>query len=149
VLTCVCGGNQLSSLSFSPNVGDISHARKLMNSQPRILLIDKASNRKERINHLKSRGYAVFPALSMEEARSRCMRGGYDLIVVNANGDHDQAVQFCDEIRRQCPKQLLIMCSDQGGGGDYTVASDVSSVAKAVESVLNGNAKQADLASAA
>ena len=120
-----------------------------MNSLPRILLIDNATNRKERINHLKNRGYAVFPALSMEEARSRCMRGGYDLIVVNANGDHQQAVQFCDEIRRHCPKQPLLMCSDQDSGREYTVASDVSSVAKAVESALNGNARPADLASAA
>lgn len=120
-----------------------------MNSQPRILLIDKASNRKERINHLKNRGYAVFPALSMNEARSRCMRGGYDLIVVNANGDHEQAVEFCDDIRRQCPKQPLLMCSDQDSGRDYAVASDASAVAKAVESVLNRNGNSSDLAEAA
>ncbi len=119
-----------------------------MNSQARILLIDKATDRKERINALKSRGYTVFPALSMEEARSRCMRGGYDLIVVNSNGEHEQAGQFCDEIRRQCPKQHLVLCSDSASGRDYAVAPDVDSVVKAVESAL-GDGKQADLASAA
>ena len=117
-----------------------------MNSQPRILLIDKAPDRKERINALKSRGYAVFPALNMEEARSRCMRGGYDLIVVNADGDHQQAAQFCDDIRRQCPKQTLLLCSAGETGRDYAVPPDAASVVKAVESVLNRNA---DLASAA
>jgi len=120
-----------------------------MNSQTRILLIDNASDRKERINALKHRGYAVFPALNLEEARSRCLRGGYDLIVVNANGSHEQAAQFCDDIRRQCPRQQLILCSDGASGSDHTVAPDVSSVVNAVESALNRNAKPADLASAA
>src|SRR5271166_898448 len=96
-----------------------------MNTEARILLIDKAPDRKERINALKNRGYAVFPALNMEEARSRCMRGGYDLIVVNASGEYEATSQFCDDIRRQCPKQLLIMCSDEQPARDYAVAPDV------------------------
>jgi len=120
-----------------------------MNSQARILLIDNAADRKQRINALKNGGYAVFPALRMEEARSRCMRGGYDLIVVNANGQQEQAVQFCDEICRQCPKQLLFMCSEGGSGRDYAIASDVPSLMKAVATVFNGNVRSADLASAA
>ncbi|HZP24361.1 MAG TPA: hypothetical protein VFB04_12990 [Terriglobales bacterium] len=120
-----------------------------MNSQPKILLIDRALDRKERINALKNRGYAVFPALSMEEARSRCMRGGYDLIVINANGDHEQSVQFCDDIRRQCPKQQMILCTDAESDRDYAVASDTSSVVRAVESALPPSAKPSDLANAA
>jgi len=120
-----------------------------MNSQPRILLIDKATDRKDRINSLKNRGYAVFPALNMEEARSRCMRGGYDLIVVNADGQHEQAAQFCDDIRRQCPRQQLVLCSDAVPGREHAVAPDVDSVVKAVESALHANGTQDDLASAA
>ena len=120
-----------------------------MNSQARILLIDKSTDRKERINALKSRGYAVFPALSMEEARSRCMRGGYDLIVVNANGNHDEAAQFCDDIRRQCPKQQLILCSQTQSGQNDAVAADVNSLVSAVESALGSNAAPADVAKAA
>ena len=119
-----------------------------MNSQARILLIDRATDRKQRINALKGRGYAVFPALSMEEARSRCMRGGYDLIVVNANGSSEEATQFCDEIRRQCPRQQVILCTDGTCERDYAIASDVETVVKAVESTLNGG-QPADLASAA
>lgn len=117
-----------------------------MNSQARILLIDKALDRKERINALKGRGYAVFPALNMEEARSRCMRGGYDLIVVNANGNHEEASQFCDDIRRQCPKQQLVLCSADGNGA---VAPDAGSVVDAVESALGRKAQPADVARAA
>ena len=120
-----------------------------MNSQPRILLIDNANDRKERINNLKSHGYSVFPALNMEEARSRCLRGGYDLIVVNANGEHESATQFCDDIRRQCPGQQLILCSNAASDRDYAVESDVSSLITAVDAALRPDAKQSDLASAA
>lgn len=120
-----------------------------MNSQPRILLIDKALDRKERINTLKNRGYTVFPTLRMEEARSRCLRGGYDLIVVNAGDEQEQAMQYCDEIRRQCPNQLVLMCSNDGAERDYAIGSDVTSLVQAVEETLNGKAKPADLASAA
>jgi len=120
-----------------------------MNSQPRILLIDNALDRKERINALKNRGYAVFPTLRMEEARSRCMRGGYDLIIVNANDQQDQAVQYCDDIRRNCPDQMVLMSSKSGSDREYAVSSDVPSLLKAVDSVLQGATKPADLASAA
>ena len=119
-----------------------------MNSQAKILLIDNASDRKDRIHALKSSGYAVFPALNREEARSRCMRGGYDLIVVNANGDYEPAAQFCDEIRRQCPKQLLILCSDEQPARENAVASEVPALVQAVESVL-GKSNSADSAKAA
>jgi DNA-binding response OmpR family regulator len=120
-----------------------------MNSQARILLIDNAIDRKERIQALKSRGYVVFPALNREEARSRCLRGGYDLIVVHADGDQDQAAQFCDDIRTQCPQQRLILCCKGDASRNYAVGSDVPSVLRAVDSTLNANAKPADLASAA
>ncbi len=108
-----------------------------MNSQPKILLIDNAPDRKERINILKARGYSVFPALRMEEARSRCLRGGYDLIVVNAGDLHDQALQYCDDIRKQCPRQLLIMTSDTDSGRDYAIPADLQSLVNAVDRALS------------
>jgi DNA-binding response OmpR family regulator len=119
-----------------------------MNSQ-RILLIDKARDRKDRINALKSRGYAVFPTLNMEEARSRCMRGGYDLIVVNAGDEQEQATQYCDDIRRQCLRQLVLMCTNDGAGRDYAIAPDVDSLVNAVDSTLNASGKRDNLANAA
>ena len=118
-----------------------------MNSQPRILLIDKAFDRKQRINALKARGYAVFPALKMEEARSRCLRGGYDLIVVNAGDEQEQAVEYCDEIRRQCPMQLIVLLGN--AERDYAIASDLESALEGVDRVLNRSSVPADYASAA
>ena len=120
-----------------------------MNSQPRILLIDHAIDRKERINTLKARGYAVFPTLRMEEARSRCMRGGYDLIVVHAGDEPEQALAYCDEIRKNCPSQRLLMSARDGAGRDYAIGPDVPSLVQAVDRVFNASAQPADLASAA
>jgi DNA-binding response OmpR family regulator len=118
-----------------------------MNSQ-RILLIDNANDRKDRINALKQRGYSVFPALRMKEARSRCMRGGYDLIVVNAGDEEQQAIEYCDNIRKQCPRQQVLLCT-QEHTRDYAVAPDVDSLVKAVDSTLHVDQPSADLASAA
>lgn len=120
-----------------------------MNSPAKILLIDNAADRKDRINALKNRGYAVFPTLRREEARSRCLRGGYDLIVINAGDEHEQAAQYCDDIRKQCPRQLLLMCSKGNTERDYAVPLDTDSLLRAVDSVLNQNAKGIDLADAA
>lgn len=120
-----------------------------MNSTRRVLLIDNASDRKERIKALRGRGYDVFPALRMDEARSRCTRGGYDLIVVNAGQEHDRALQFCDEIRQQCPNQLLLMSDDAGTDRDFAVKNDINTLVQRVDSLLQESAKSADLASAA
>jgi DNA-binding response OmpR family regulator len=120
-----------------------------MNSPRKVLLIDNASDRKERIKALADRGYSVFPARRMEEARSRCIRGGYDLIVVNAGNAQEQALEFCDEIRRQCQKQLLLLSSDSPTERDYAVATDMPALLKRVDELLQDNAKAPDLASAA
>lgn len=107
-----------------------------MNSSPKILLIDQAPDRKDRIGALKARGYALFPALKMEEAHSRCMRGGYDLIIVHAGDEQEKALQYCDEIRRQCPKQLLLLSSGSHVDRDYAIGEDVASLLQAVERTL-------------
>ncbi len=119
-----------------------------MNSPRKILLIDNAPDRKERIKALSVRGYAVFPALKMEEARSRCTRGGYDLIVVHAGEQQEQALAFCDELHSQCPKQALLLSSSAVGERDYAVPDDLSSLLQRVDQMLHAN-QQADLASAA
>ncbi len=120
-----------------------------MNPQRKVLLIDNASDRKERIKALADHGYSVFPALRMDEARSRCTRGGYDLIVVNAGKNQEQAVEFCDAIRRQCPKQLLLLASDDTIDRDYAVSGGISALLRRVDGLLREGATTADLASAA
>lgn len=118
-----------------------------MNTPRKILLIDNSSDRKQRIKVLADRGYTVFPALRMEEARSRCSRGGYDLIVVHADGEQQQAVNFCDEIRSSCPRQLLLMSGDGNSGRDYAVSGGIDSLLQRVDEMLQESAKS-DLAAA-
>jgi DNA-binding response OmpR family regulator len=119
-----------------------------MNSQRKILLIDNASDRKERIKALSEHGYSVFPALKMEEARSRCTRGNYDLILVHAGEQLEQAQEFCDAIRTQCPKQLLLMYGNTSSDRDYVVSADLSSLIQRVDNLLRENGRP-ELASAA
>jgi len=118
-----------------------------MNTSRKILLIDNASDRKQRIKALADRGYTVFPALRMEEARSRCMRGGYDLIVVHADGEQQQAIDFCDEIRKACPKQLLVMSGDGASGRDYAVSGGLELLSQRIDEMLQEGTKS-DLAAA-
>lgn len=120
-----------------------------MNSPRKILLIDNASDRKERIALLKNHGYSVFPALKLEEARSRCMNGGYGLIVVNAGEDDERAQAFCDAVQKQCPKQLLLMRTSQSVDRGYAVGSDAQSLLERVNSMLRPDASTSDFASAA
>jgi DNA-binding response OmpR family regulator len=119
-----------------------------MNSPRKILLIDNASDRKERIKALSERGYTVFPALKMEEARSRCVRGGYDLIVVHAGEQQEQALAFCEELRAQCPKQPLLMTGGTAGDREYAVPAGLQPLLQRVDDTLQGNTTS-DLASAA
>lgn len=120
-----------------------------MNSPRKILLIDSAADRKERIRALSKKGYSVFPARKMEEAHSRCMRGGYDLILVNASTDETGALEFCDDIQKQCPKQLLLMCTTAGAAREYAVSVDLPQLLRSVDNLLHEEAKPADYASAA
>jgi DNA-binding response OmpR family regulator len=119
-----------------------------MNTPRKILLIDNASDRKQRIKALADRGYRVFPALRMEEARSRCMRGGYDLIVVHADGDPQQTMDFCDEIRKNCPQQSLLMAGGANSERDYAISGGMESLLQRVDEMLHESSKP-DLASAA
>ena len=113
------------------------------------LLIDKAADRKDRINALKARGYAVFPALKLEEARRRGMRGGYALLLVHSADEPEQAMQFSDDLRQQCPKQLLLVITPEKSERDYTVTAELSSLLATVDKVLGGSAGSGDYASAA
>lgn len=119
-----------------------------MNSPSKVLLIDNASDRKTRIKALADHGYSVFPALRMNEAQSRCTRGAYDLIVVNAGDNQEQALEFCDQIRKQCPKQLLLMTSDATSDRDYAVSGGIPALLQRVAELLPENTKT-DLANAA
>jgi PleD family two-component response regulator len=76
----------------------------------RILLVDGNNfQRKLRAEILTREGYRVYPATHPEEAISRCRPGAFDLLLINGKEDENAALQFCNEVRRQNPKQLIIM----------------------------------------
>ncbi|MGA2991325.1 MAG: response regulator [Candidatus Korobacteraceae bacterium] len=80
----------------------------------KVLLIDNQPDRKERIAVLKSQGFTVYPALDPLQARQRCKANRYDLVIVNAGGNPDVALEVCDQIRSDNQKQPLIMITAPG-----------------------------------
>ncbi len=76
----------------------------------KILMVDNdPKGRKDRINILRAHGFAAYPALNLQQAMSRCRPGAYDLIVVNPHEGKEQALEFCEAIRKQNPQQLLLL----------------------------------------
>lgn len=107
----------------------------------RILIIDsEPTRRKERVAALKQRGYAVFPALKIEEARSRCRRGTYDLIIVSTSANAEAALQLCEEIGKGNAKQLVLrMSSSATDSNDQNMVSDdPTALADRVQALLGG-----------
>jgi DNA-binding response OmpR family regulator len=101
--------------------------------------VDKSIDRKKRIAALKERGFSVFPALKLEEARSRCRPGVYDLIIVNAQDEPELAAAFCDELRSRTPTQAVLLAVSNGAGKtgqDYLVQDDPDALAQRASSLL-------------
>jgi hypothetical protein len=121
-----------------------------MEATHKVLIIDKSIDRKNRIGALKERGFAVFPALRLAEARSRCRPGAYDLVIVNAQDELEMAIAFCDSLRARTPAQpvlLLVSGAAQLPERDYVVAEDPKRLAEAVERMLGGAEGTAELSS--
>src|SRR5689334_14990508 len=130
--------SQNSANSPSPQAQNQTRAK-------RILIIDsEPARRKERVNELKQRGFAVYPALKLEEARSRCKRGGYDLIIVSAAANAEGALQLCDEIGKGTTRQPVLLMTPNGapaGEQNHPVVSDdPKTLADKVEAILSGRA---------
>lgn len=110
-----------------------------MEKKLRILIIDKAADRKKRITALKERGYAVYPALKISEARNRCKTGSYDLIVVNSEEALNEAIELCQVVQQRSPHQpvLLMGSADEASGArEYSVSSDPERLVERVEQML-------------
>ena len=111
----------------------------------RILIIDsEPGRRKERVNALKQRGFAVYPALKLEEARSRCKRGGYDLIIVSSAANAEGALQLCNEINQGTTRQPVLLMTRNGAPASEhnhpVVSDDPKTLADKVEAILSGRA---------
>ena len=123
-----------------------------MEASRKVLIVDKSIDRKKRIAAVKNRGFAVFPALRLDEARSRCRAGAYDLVIVNAQDEGEAAIAFCDSLCERTPAQpvLLVVASDSKlPGRDYVVAQDPEVLADRAEAVLSKSRTKDALAPAA
>ncbi len=110
----------------------------------KVLIVDKTIDRKRRIAAIKERGFSVFPALQLADARSRCRPGAYDLIVVNAPDEPDAAMALCDLVCQRNPRQLVLLTVADGGPRperDYIVDDDPKVLADRVEAALRGSSK--------
>jgi DNA-binding response OmpR family regulator len=105
----------------------------------KVLIVDKSIDRKKRIAALKERGFSVFPALQLAEARSRCRPGAYDLVIVNAQDEPETAASFCDELRARTPAQAVLLATSNGtgpGGKEYLVQDDPEVLAERAAALL-------------
>lgn len=118
----------------------------------RILLVDNAPDRKERIGVLTASGLRVFPALSLQQARERCAPGKYDLIAVNSAGDAEAAMELCDQILAKDPRQrVLLMTPSKTGisGRDYAISDEPHALLAKVKMMLGLEDKSAAMPTAA
>ena len=117
----------------------------VLGEKRKILLVDdEPDGRKQRIGILKDRGFAVYPALAIEQARTRCRPGAYDLIIVHANGNNkDVALELCDRIRENDSRQLLLLMlapEVHVPRRDYLVSNVPKELLERVESLLHPGA---------
>jgi DNA-binding response OmpR family regulator len=112
----------------------------------KVLLIDRdPERRKERISVLNKHGYKVFPALDLQQARSRCKPGAFDLIVVNSGGQPEMALELCDSITTKDPKQAVLLMAATGNQlprRDYIVSDVPEQLLGRIESLF----KRVDMA---
>lgn len=124
-----------TSPDSSPSTGNSPAQPRPQNqaAMKRILIIDsEPTRRKERVSALKQRGFAVYPALKIEEARTRCKRGTYDLIIVSVAANPQAAMQLADEIKQGNPAQLVLLMSAQGTAAGVQNGNSVSDEPKAL-----------------
>jgi DNA-binding response OmpR family regulator len=105
----------------------------------KVLIVDKSIDRKKRIAALKQRGFSVFPALQLSEARSRCKPGTYDLIIVNGQDETEPAASFCDELTARTPAQAVLLALANGSNvvnRDYVAPDEPEALAERAAGVL-------------
>ena len=107
-----------------------------------ILFIDNGhrDRRRERSAVLKNAGYKVHPARSFEQSLSRIGSGGYDLIIASTDGALEQAQQFIQEVKRNHPRQRLLIMkvseNDIQGGEFDSSSSDPKMLLERVEAIF-------------
>jgi CheY-like chemotaxis protein len=116
--------------------------------KPKILMVDNdPKGRKDRINILRAHGFSAYPALNRQQASSRCRPGAYDLIVVNSHEEREQALEFCDAIRKENPQQLVLLmtaANTESADRDGTVSDNPQSLLERVQEMFPKQAAVAE-----
>lgn len=119
----------------------------------KILMVDNdPKSRKDRINILRAHGFTAYPALDMQQARTRCKPGSYDLIVINPRDENEAATELCNSIRQESPQQsLLVMTSANQAEAEGTVSDNPQKLLERVQAMFpkHGSASPASEASMA
>lgn len=119
-----------------------------------ILFIDNGhrDRRRERSAVLKNAGYKVHPARSFEQSLSRIGSGSYDLIIASTDGALEQAQQFIQELKRNHPRQLLLVMTvsdnDVQDAEFQTSGSDPKALLERVEAMFRPEEKTAPMMAA-
>ena len=76
----------------------------------KILVIDTSENRKQTLTALTGNGYAIAPALNIDDARSRCIpKCSYNLILIESTGFGEKATRLFEDIERITPQQKVLL----------------------------------------
>ena len=106
----------------------------------KVLLVDRDPElRKERISILKKNGYKVFPALELQQAKQRCKPDAYHLIIVNAGEQPEAALELCEWIKSNDPRQtvlLMVGAIVQLPARDYMVADIPERLLERVDAIF-------------
>jgi CheY-like chemotaxis protein len=131
--------------NFKPDWSSYTPIKVASNGKLLLVDADFRELRKTRVAFMKGMGFTVYPATRIEDAVLRCKPGKFDLIVVNATAPAEQALEVCDQIRKNDPHQplLLIVAGDRGlPRRDFIVADSAEAVnAKAKAMFRRGRAE--------
>jgi DNA-binding NtrC family response regulator len=80
--------------------------------------------RKERIGLIQNAGFKAYPVLRLQDACVRCKPGSFDLVAVNATENGAQAVELCDQMKKNDPnlQLFLVSSSPDTPSRDYLVS---------------------------
>ena len=118
----------------------------------KILMVDNdPKDRKQRINILRSHGFSAYPALNMQQAKTRCKPGSYDLIVVNPRDEKEQGMGLIAEIKNENPQQLVLLMipADQPTDAEGMVSDDPQMLLERVQTMFPKHAPASEASMAA
>ncbi len=135
--------NSPEVLAEFPKVGGEERKSAAIN----ILFIDNGhrDRRRERSAVLKNAGFKVHPARSFEQSLSRVGSGAYELVIASTDGAPDQARQFVEALKRDHPRQKLLVMktTDVELPADCEIVnSDPNALLERVQTMLGRQEKQ-------